>query len=46
MRVTVPLRKEGRVVIPRPVRVEMSLDDGDLVELDIERVSERGELDE
>jgi bifunctional DNA-binding transcriptional regulator/antitoxin component of YhaV-PrlF toxin-antitoxin module len=35
MKVTVPLQKEGRVAIPRPVREELSIDHGDLVEIEI-----------
>ena len=40
MRVTVPIRKNGRVVIPRPVRDELELDYGDLIELDLQTISE------
>lgn len=35
MRLAVPIRNQGRIVIPRAVREELDLEYGDLVELDL-----------
>lgn len=44
MRVTVPLRSDGRIVIPHAVRRELNLEYGDLVELRLRRVTEGTEV--
>jgi AbrB family looped-hinge helix DNA binding protein len=43
MRVTVPVRHEGRVVIPAAVRDHLELEYGDLVEIEVGRPSEASE---
>lgn len=35
MRLTVPIRQHGRIVVPQAVRDELNLTYGDLVELDV-----------
>ena len=39
MHVTVPVRQDGRVVIPYAVREDLGLDYGDLVSIDIRLVA-------
>ena len=42
MRVTIPIRKDGRIVIPQPVRDELGLDYGDLVEVELRAINNSG----
>ena len=42
MRSTVPVQREGRVAIPAPVRREMGIERGDLVEIEIQPVEDEG----
>jgi AbrB family looped-hinge helix DNA binding protein len=40
MRATVPIRSNGRLVIPSPIRRELNLNNGDLVEINVQPVEE------
>ena len=40
MHVTVPIRQNGRIVIPAAVREELNLTNGDLVELQIQDIAD------
>jgi AbrB family looped-hinge helix DNA binding protein len=40
VRITVPVRQEGRIVIPSAVRQRLELHPDDLVELDLQPVTE------
>lgn len=40
VRLTVPVRQEGRIVIPNAVRQQMDLQPNDLVELNLRPVAE------
>lgn len=40
MHITVPVRQNGRIVVPVAVREELNLTYGDLVELELHPVSE------
>lgn len=46
MKVTVPLQREGRVAIPHPVRTELNIEHGDLVELEVQAVTGEHGTDE
>lgn len=45
MDISVPLRQDGRVVIPYAIREALELEAGDLVALDVQRVEEGGRND-
>lgn len=45
MRVTIPLRKDGRIVIPQPIRDELALDYGDLVEVELRTINKTDVID-
>lgn len=40
VKVTVPIRQDGRIVIPSPVRQNLALENGDLVEIEVQTVNQ------
>lgn len=38
MRTTVTLTAQGKVTIPKPLREELDLEEGDLLEIEVEKV--------
>lgn len=38
MRTTTKIRQRGRVTVPQPIREELGLDEGDIVEIEIRPV--------
>lgn len=40
VKVTVPIRQDGRIVIPSTVRQNLALENGDLVEIEVQTVNE------
>lgn len=45
MRTTVPVRTNGRIVVPSHLRDQLGIKEGDFIEIDIHRVVE-GETDD
>ena len=39
-RTTVAVATQGRIVVPKPVRDRLELEDGDLIEIDISKIGD------
>lgn len=46
MRATVRMLESGKVTIPKPIRDELALEEGDVVSVDVWTPADRGGLDD